>query len=72
MTGPRYEIRLDDDGSLDEVVAFAPELVHLERMTETGWWLGIDMPDGTHIAVNFGAVNRRARTYAFAEVENAS
>jgi cytochrome P450 len=65
-----YEIRTDDDGTLDEVVASRPELVHLERMAETDWSLGINMPDGTRIAVNFGAVNRRAKTYAIAEVED--
>lgn len=73
-SGPAYEIREIDsdeiDLPLDEVVARYPNLVHLERMSKTGWWLGIDMADGTHIAVNLGTENDEGKPYAFAEVEN--
>lgn len=37
-------VRLNEDGSLDEIVADGAE-VHLEQMSATHWWLGID--DGT-------------------------
>lgn len=52
---PRFEIRPHkhdfDVLGVDEVVAWHPELVHLERMTNGAYWLGIDMPDGTHLRV---------------------
>lgn len=68
MSVPRYEIRLNDDGSLDEVVATAPTHVHLEQMADDAWWLRIDMPDGRAVVVNLWT-QKRAHIKALAETE---
>ena len=48
----RPEVRLNADGTLDEVVAFGA-YVHLEQMSAGDWWLGIE--SGGHlIHVNLG------------------
>lgn len=60
---PNYrEIRLREDGTLDEVVAgFVPRkpgrrfksvFFHLEQMDTGHWWMRIDFPDGRGIVVN--------------------
>lgn len=50
--GP-IEIRRNDDGSLDEVVA-QNVFVHLEQMADNSWWMGVSTPDNAHlIHVNF-------------------
>lgn len=59
------EIRSYPDG-LDEVVLFNPAFVHLEQMDTGHWWLGIDMPDGGRVNVNFSS---KGRIKAFAERE---
>lgn len=44
-------IRRNDDGTLDEVIV--PNChAHLEQMGDNHWWLGLDLSDGTHVAVN--------------------
>ena len=53
MQAKTFEIRRNDDGSLDEVVACKPRFVHLEQMDTDEWWLRIDV-DGKHaVVVNF-------------------
>ena len=56
------EIRRNDDGSLDEVVAY-PAGVHLEQMSATHWWLCIDYAD-VCVHVN---LHSKARITAVAE-----
>jgi hypothetical protein len=63
-----YEIRLNEDGSLDEVVASKPKHFHLEQMDTGAWWIGVDMEDGTHIRIDLWT-QRNARIKARAEVE---
>lgn len=53
---------------LDEFVARGVD-VHFEAMSNNSFWIGIDFEDGTHWAINCGAVNDRAKGYAFAEEE---
>lgn len=49
----RLDLRLDDKGEFDE--AFIREAsVHIERMAETAFWIGIDLPDGTSLMINTG------------------
>jgi hypothetical protein len=50
-----YDIRLDDDNMLDEVVVRKPRFVHLERLDRGLWWLGITMQDGTVLHVDLSA-----------------
>jgi hypothetical protein len=57
---PRYEVRPHPDEDrqvlgIDVVVVHKPEYVHIERMDNGVYWVGIDMPDGTRIAVWFTA-----------------
>ena len=40
----RWEIRNNEDGSLDEVCGQG--FVHLEQMDFGAWWLGLDAPRG--------------------------
>ena len=52
FVGP-IEIRRNRDGSLDEVVA-QNVFVHLEKMADNFWWMGVSTPDNAHlIHVNF-------------------
>ena len=44
-------VQYDDDGQLDEVVTDAG--MHLERMSEHGWFLVGQRSDGSEIAILF-------------------
>lgn len=37
---PFVEVRTNDDGTLDEIVAKGVT-VHIEQMSDTEWWMGI-------------------------------
>ena len=41
LSGKPPEVRLNPDGSLDEVVA-ENAIVHLERMSDSLWWLSVE------------------------------
>jgi hypothetical protein len=64
------ELRPDGDpaDSLDEVIAHNIRLVHLERMGDNAYWLGIDLEDGRHLRVNFWT-GKRALLKVNAEIE---
>lgn len=47
-----YEIRLDEDGELDEVVASGTMTFHLERMDDEEWWIGLTFADGKTLHVD--------------------
>lgn len=53
------EIRRSPDGSIDEIVAKAADL-HIEQMTGDGWFMGLDMPDGSYWQFWFGSKNRKS------------
>jgi len=48
------EIRKNDDGSIDEVIANGCA-IHLEQMDKNAWYLGIDASDGSHWQFWMGA-----------------
>ena len=50
------EIRKNDDGSIDEVIAKGCA-IHLEQMHKNAWYLGIDADDGSHWQFWLGAKN---------------
>lgn len=54
MDSPKaaIEVRRNEDGSLDEVVA-SDAFVHLEQMSDKSWWLGVQK-DGYRQVVWFG------------------
>ncbi len=47
---------LDQDGELDEF--FARGHIHVERMNDTGFWIGIETDDGERIHINTGLDGR--------------
>jgi len=49
---PEWEIRSDREGNFDEVVAEDAQFVHLERMDQGRFWLGITLQDGSRITAN--------------------
>ena len=53
MSGPypKGEIRLDDVGGLDDLVAEGVKFFHLERMDEGAWWMQLHLADGSSIVV---------------------
>ena len=53
------EIRSDDDGSIDEIIAKGCS-VHIERMSNDGWFMGIDATDGSYWQFWFGSKNLRS------------
>lgn len=53
------EIRRNPDGSIDEVVAHGVNL-HIEQMDNAGWYLGLNMPDGSYWQFWIGAKNGRS------------
>lgn len=48
-----FEFRLDQSGEFDEFVA-KNAAIHVERMNETGFWIGIDLPGGARVKINTG------------------
>lgn len=62
-SGGRLRVREDEDG-LDDLFCINPATVHLERMDQCSWWLGITFDDGTVVHVNVGAV-RQSQVRAF-------
>jgi hypothetical protein len=59
MTGAPVEIR-KQDGSIDEVIIRAGN-VHIERMSNSGWFMGVEASDGTYWQFWFGAKDGRHR-----------
>lgn len=45
------EVRLSDDGTIDEIVAKGVDF-HLEQLSDTAWWMGLSLPDGRCLHVN--------------------
>lgn len=54
------EIRPDDDGGIDEIVMRNAVCVHIERMSNDGWFMGVDAADGSYHQFWFGAKNRKS------------
>lgn len=57
--GKLVEIRRNPDGTIDEVVARGGSL-HIEQLSDDGWYIGLDMPDGTYWQFYLGAKNRKS------------
>jgi hypothetical protein len=51
------EIR-QQDGSIDEVIIRGGS-VHIERMSNSNWFMGVDAADGSYWSFWFGAKNGR-------------
>lgn len=53
------EIRPNDDGSIDEIVAHGCNL-HIEQMSDSNWYMGIEASDGSYWQFWFGAKNQKS------------
>lgn len=49
----RPKFRNDSQGEFDETW-FSGVNVHIERMSETAFWIGFDFPDGSRVMLNTG------------------
>ncbi len=58
-TKPSVEVRKNPDGSIDEIVAKNCDL-HIEQMSTDGWYVGLDLPDGSYWQFWIGARNYRS------------
>ena len=56
---PHVEIRKNEDGSIDEVIAKGCDLC-VEQMSADGWYMGLYFPDGDYWQFWFGAKNRKS------------
>ena len=57
---PAIEIRRNPDQSIDEIL-FAGGNVHIEQMSDDGWFMGVEASDGSYWQFWFGAKNRKSR-----------
>lgn len=54
IAGPVAVRGFDDGFEPDgELVTTEPVRVHIERMDEGSWWIGLSWENGGHVAVNF-------------------
>lgn len=51
---PEHEIRLDQSAEFDELVVDGSAFVHVERMDQRCFWIGIDLPDNKRINIRTG------------------
>ncbi len=57
-------------GDIDEIVLTDVACVHIEQMSDSCWWIGIDLNDGGYWAGNFHAkVSRGRMTFTEQEQE---
>ncbi|WIC40285.1 hypothetical protein SEA_HOLLIDAY_91 [Gordonia phage Holliday] len=52
---------------LDEIVAHNVKCIHFEQMGDAQFWMSLELANGEHWHVNFGANNPRVKGYSFAE-----
>lgn len=57
---PSIEIRPDDKGAIDEIVAKRCD-VHVERMSDSGWFMGLTAANGDYHQFWFGAANVKTK-----------
>ena len=57
---PSIEIRPDDKGAIDEIVAKSCD-VHVERMSDSGWFMGLTAANGDYHQFWFGAANVKTK-----------
>ena len=53
------EVRRNPDQSIDEIIINGGN-VHIEQMSDDGWFMGVDMPNGDYWQFWFGAKNRKS------------
>jgi len=53
LSEPAVELRLDADGTLDDVVIRTPTLVRLERMDRGQWWMRVDVAGEASVVFQF-------------------
>lgn len=69
MSESAFKIRLNDDRTIDEIVADDVTSFHLEQMDTGHWWIGLSKKDGQCLRINL--FNRRnARIICNAESDD--
>jgi len=63
---PSFEIRNNEDESLDEIVACHPTFIHIEQMADNHWWMAIETAEGHRLHINFSS---KADVKALVEVD---
>jgi uncharacterized protein YodC (DUF2158 family) len=66
MTDDPVEIR-NKAGSIDEIVIRAGN-VHIERMSNSGWFMGVEASDGSYWQFWFGAKGRHRVEFQHTEM----
>jgi hypothetical protein len=54
------EIRLNDDGTVDEIVTPCRHF-HIEQMNDSTYWVGITLANGDQLSLAVGAKSLRAK-----------
>jgi len=54
-------IRLNEDGSLDEVILEDVQHFHLEQMDKDAWWIGLTMASGKRYMLNLWRKGKKIR-----------
>jgi len=68
IKGEGFEIRLNDDGTLDEIVTydtFGRCNFHLEQMSDDSYWMGLYPRDNCGLHANFGVKKGKLWTNAY-------
>jgi hypothetical protein len=58
-TPEALEIRRNDDQSIDEIIIRGGN-VHIEQMSNDGWFMGVEGADGSYWQFWFGSKNRKS------------
>ena len=65
---PPVEIRRNPDQSIDEICIDGGN-VHIEQMSDDGWYMGVEAKDGSYWQFWFGSKNRKSHV-EFRHVEH--
>jgi hypothetical protein len=53
MKKEQYEVRRNEDGTVDEIVSGNIEFLHVEQMDNGHWWIGITLKNKKRLMLNF-------------------
>jgi hypothetical protein len=53
MKKEQYEVRRNEDGTVDEIVSENVKFLHVEQMDNGHWWVGITLKNKKRLMLNF-------------------
>jgi hypothetical protein len=53
MKKEQYEVRRNEDGTVDEIVSENVKFLHVEQMDNGHWWIGITLKNKKRLMLNF-------------------